>query len=84
MSSDLYWTRLLWEERRGGIAQLNGNRCRLTEAPVIEGAPVYGIDYIPEIGMAEIQHRACDPPEDMTHAEKHGAESLLASIPGLR
>lgn len=55
MSHALYSTRLYWAGTRGGVAKLHGRRVELHAAPHFGGAPVVGVDYIPEVGMRQIQ-----------------------------
>lgn len=79
MGHAIYATRLYWAGTRGGIAKLHGRSVEIHAPPHIGGAPVVGIDYIPEIAMHHIQPVA-EPWRDMTDAEVREADAVLQSI----
>lgn len=79
MSHALYATRLYWAGTRGGVAKLHGRSVTLHAPPHFSGAPVVGVDYIPEIGMCEIQPVG-EPCRDMTGAEVAQADATLRAI----
>ncbi|MBP6777291.1 MAG: hypothetical protein KA151_08560 [Piscinibacter sp.] len=76
MSHDLYSTRLYWAGTRGGIAKLHGLRVELRAAPRFGGAAVVAVDYIPEVGLRQIQPLA-SPWRDMTDDEVREADAAL-------
>lgn len=79
MSHALYATRLYWASKRGGIAKLHGRSVALHAPPHFGGAPVVGVDYIPEIGMRQIQPVA-EPWRDMTDDEVRQADATLRAV----
>lgn len=79
MSDALYFTRLRWDSR-AGIAKMHGHLVLLSAGPDLGAGPVHAIDYTPEVGVAEIQPRACDPRRDMLAAEIAAADRLLAEL----
>lgn len=79
MSHALYTTRLYWAGTRGGIAKLHGRRVELHAAPHFDGAPVVGVDYVPEIGLRQIQPVA-SAWRDMTDDEVRQADAALRAI----
>lgn len=79
MSSDLYSTLLRWGGR-GGVAKLHGKAVQLEQAPLPCGNRVHTVDYIPEIRLRQIQHRAVDRVTDMTDDEVRAADALLAQL----
>jgi hypothetical protein len=78
VSSSLYATRLCWYGRHG-VGKLRGVLVALPLPPVICGARVDGIDYVPEVGMRRIQPQH-DGWRDMTDAEVASADELLREI----
>ena len=78
MSHDLYATRLYWSGRRG-VAKLHGRCVDLHAPPHIAGQPVVAVDYIPEIGLRQIQPVA-ERPRDMDDAEVRQADAVLRAI----
>lgn len=79
MSFDLYSTGLRWASGRG-MAKLHGRVAPLTEPPLLCGNRVHAVDYVPEIHLREIQHRAVDRVVDMTDDEVRAADALLAQL----
>lgn len=80
MSAELpYPERLLWDGR-AGIARMGGRQVRLWDAPGLSGEPVHTVDYIPAVGIAEVQPRPCDPRRSMTQDEVAAALRLLAEL----
>lgn len=79
MGHALYATRLYWAGTRGGIAKLHGRCVEIHAPPHIGGAPVVGIDYIPEIAMHQVQPVG-ERWRDMTADEVREADSVLQSI----
>ena len=79
MSHALYATRLYWAGTRGGIAKLHGRRVDLHAPPHIADRAVVGIDYIPEIGLRQIQPYAAAW-RDMTDAEVADADAVLRAV----
>lgn len=79
MSHALYTTRLYWAGTRGGVAKLHGVRVELFAPPYFAGAPVVGVDYIPEVGMRQIQHVA-EAWRDMTDDEVREADATLRAV----
>ena len=80
MSVELpYPERLLWDGRTG-VARYGGRQVRLWDAPGLSGEPVHTVDYIPCVGIAEVQPRPCDPRRAMTEAEIVAALLLLAAL----
>lgn len=79
MSHALYATRLYWAGTRGGIAKLHGRSVELHAAPHIGGARVVGVDYVPEIGLRQIQPLA-GPWRDMTDDEVRDADAMLRAL----
>ena len=79
MSHALYSTRLYWAGTRGGIAKLHGRSVALQAAPHFDGAPVVGVDYVPEIHLCQIQPVA-SPWRDMTDVEVREADALLPRL----
>lgn len=71
-----YPTRLLWDGRTG-VARYNGQAARLWDAPALSVDPVYTIDYVPCVGIAEVQDRPCDPRRAMRPQEIAAADALL-------
>lgn len=79
MSHALYATRLYWAGSRGGIAKLHGRSVALQAAPRFGGAPVVGVDYVPEIGLRQIQP-VCGAWRDMTEDEVREADETLRAV----
>ena len=79
MSHALYTTRLYWAGTRGGVAKLHGRRVELHAPPHFAGAPVVGVDYVPEIGLRQIQLVA-EPWRDMTADEVREADATLRAV----
>lgn len=79
MSHALYATRLYWCGRRGGIAKLHGRAVELHAPPHINGAPVVAIDYVPEIGLQQIQPVG-EGARDMVPGEVEQADRALRAI----
>ena len=78
MSSALYATRLWWHGRRGA-AKLWGREAPLTAPPAVLGNAVDGLDYVPEIALAQIQPRA-DRWRDTTPQEVAACDRLLREL----
>lgn len=76
MSHALYATRLYWAAGRGGIAKLHGRCVELHAPPHLGGAPVVSVDYVPEIGLRQIQP-VCGAWRDMSDAEVAEADDVL-------
>lgn len=79
MSHALYATRLYWAANRGGVAKLHGQCVPLHAPPHFGGAPVVGVDYIPEVGMRQIMPYGCAW-RDMTDVEVSEADALLRRL----
>ena len=80
MSDQLpYRTRLLWDGR-AGLARLNGQQVKLWDAPALGAEPLHAVDFIPDIGLAEIQPRPCDARRAMTGEEVAAARVLLDDL----
>lgn len=79
MSHALYATRLYWASSRGGVAKLHGRCVPLHAPPHIGGAPVVGIDYVPEICLRQIQPIASGW-RDMTDDEVTAADAVLRAV----
>jgi hypothetical protein len=79
MSHALYATRLYWAGTRGGVAKLHGRCVSLHAPPHIDGAPVVGIDYVPEINLRQIQAVASSW-RDMTDDEAAAADAVLRAV----
>lgn len=79
MSHALYATRLYWMGTRGGVAKLHGRCVSLHAPPHIGGAPVVGIDYVPEICLRQIQPIASGW-RDMTDDEVTAADAVLRAV----
>lgn len=79
MSHALYATRLYWAASRGGVVKLHGRCVELRASPCFGGAPVVGVDYIPEVGMRQIQPVGAGW-RDMTDAEVAEADALLRKL----
>ena len=79
MSHALYATRLYWAGHRGGIAKLHGRCVELHAPPHFGGMPVVGVDYVPEIGMRQIQPVG-EQCRDMTTGEVQEADATLRAI----
>lgn len=74
-----YAARLLWDSRSGSATR-NGRTVPLTAAPDLGGedGPPHDVDYVPgRGGFCTIRRRACDPPDDMSPAERARADALL-------
>jgi len=83
MSSALYATRLWWHSHRGA-AKLWGAEVPLTEAPRVLDVLCDGLDYVPEIGLVQIQPQG-DRWRDMTPVEVAACDRLLRRLcAGLR
>lgn len=78
MSHDLYATRLYWQNGRG-IAKLHGKTVPLDNAPDIGVPAVLEVDYIPEIGVANLQTRF-ERRRDMTPDEVKVCDKLLGEV----
>ena len=79
MSHALYATRLYWAGTRGGIAKLHGRCVDLHVPPHFGGEPLVSVDYVPEIGLCQIQ-RVGEPRRDMTDAELAEADAMLRAV----
>lgn len=79
MSDELYRSRLRFSGR-AGVAKLHGRSVLLATAPDLGAGPVHAVDYVPEVGIAEVVPRPCDPRRDMTPAEVAAADALLAAL----
>lgn len=79
MSHALYATRLYWAGPRGGIAKLHGRCVQLHAPPHITGRAVVGVDYIPEIGLRQIQPVG-GPWRDMSDDEVADADAVLRAV----
>ena len=79
MSHALYATRLYWAGTRGGVAKLHGRIVQLHAAPHIAGQPVVAIDYVPEIGLCQVQ-LVGERPRDMTPEEVREADAVLRAV----
>ena len=75
MSDAYYLTRLRYYAY-SGTAKLHGHHVPLTDAPVICGDVVVSIDYIPEVGLRQIQMRG-EGPRDMRPDEIAAADQFL-------
>ena len=75
MSDAYYASRLRWYAY-SGIAKLHGRHVQLTDAPVICGDVVVSIDYIPEVGLRQIQMRG-EGPRDMRPDGVAAADKFL-------
>lgn len=71
-----YPTRLMWDGR-AGVARLNGAAVHLWDAPSLGPEPAFTVDWVPCVGIAEIQDRPCDPRRAMTPEEIAAAAALL-------
>lgn len=78
MSHDLYATRLYWQNGRG-IAKLHGKAVPIDKAPDIGVPAVIELDYIPEIGVANLQTRF-ERRRDMTPDEVMACDKLLVEV----
>jgi len=78
VGDDLYATRLRWYGY-SGCAKLHGYHVALTEPPAICGSIVVALDYIPEVGVRQIQ-RLGEPMSDMTADEVASADALLRAV----
>lgn len=74
-----YPTRLLWDGR-AGVARYNGRAVHLWDAPALGPEPCYSMDYVPCVGIAEVQDRPCDPRRAMTTEEIAAADALLRAL----
>ena len=79
MSSDLYSTRLLWSSGHG-IAKLHGRVLPLQGPPVLCGNALHFVDYVPEIRLREVRHRAVDRITELTDDEVRAADALLSAL----
>lgn len=79
MSDALFSTRLRWFNGQG-IAKMYGRLVALTEPPILDGVPVYYVQYTPEIHWFDIQPRPCDPKREMYAAEIADADRLLRRL----
>jgi hypothetical protein len=79
MSIALYQQRLYWDGQRGAVR--NGNDTRiLVGPPLLHGASgLEGIDYAPEVDVAQVREHAGDWRE-MTADEVAAAQAYLAGI----
>ena len=80
MGDDLWQTRLRWYSYNG-CAKLHGKRVSIDTAPVICGDVVVSIDYIPEVGLRQIQLRG-EGPRDMRPDEIAAADEMLRTVCG--
>lgn len=78
MSHALYTTCLMWSGRCG-VAKLHGRCVDLHAPPHFSGAPVVGVDYVPEIGLRQIQHTG-HAWSDMTDDEVREADATLRAV----
>jgi hypothetical protein len=78
MGDSLYASRLRWYGYTG-CAKLHGRHTVLTSPPVICGQAVVAIDYIPEVGLRQIQ-RLGGAMGDMTPAEVAEADAVLRGV----
>lgn len=80
MSDQLpYPCRLLWDGR-AGVARLSGRSVKLWDPPALGAEPLHSVDFIPSIGLAELQPRPCDPRRAMTAEEISAALALLEDL----
>lgn len=79
MTDDLYTTRLRFSGKHG-IAKMHGVTISLSIGPDLGDGPVWMLEYRPEIGVAQVQPRAIDPPRDMTRFEIAIADSMLRRL----
>jgi hypothetical protein len=59
---------------------MGGRQVKLWDAPGLSGEPVHTVDFIPSVGIAEIQPRPCDPRRAMTPGEMLAAVRLLEDL----
>lgn len=78
MSANLYLTRLYWDGRRG-LAKSGDVSIELHAAPAVLGGPVE-IDFAPEVRVAEMRPRPCDPRRDMTPEEAAAVLAWLTTM----
>lgn len=78
----MYWSRLLWEPGRGGIAKLNGKEVFMPSPPDLGNGRVWYVDYCPGHDIHDIQDRSIDPRRDMLPAEIKAADALLLKLAG--
>ena len=81
MSHALYSTRLYWAGMRG-IAKLHGHEVRLVAPPLLPGFEAMilaGVDYVPEIHLAQVMPRG-ERWRDMTMHEIAASDRLLRAI----
>jgi hypothetical protein len=76
VSDTLNWRRLYWLDNRGR-AVVNGHGTELDAAPVIGGATVIELDYLPSLGLGRIRREPWQAMEDMNEAERADAEAIL-------
>lgn len=79
MNDSYYSTRLRWHGQ-AGIAKRHGMTVTLKAPPDLGDGPVHAIEYTPEVGIAQVQPRAIDPPRDMTRFELAIADSMLRQL----
>jgi hypothetical protein len=75
VGSQQYTTRLWWYGSRGA-AKLWGVERQLSEPPTVLGTVVDAIDYVPEIGLKQIQPRG-DRWRDLRDDEVKACDELL-------
>ena len=78
MSSALYSTRLWWHGRKGG-AKLWGVEVMLDKPPSILGMQIDGLDYVPEIALAQVQPMG-DRWRDMSKHEMSACDRILREL----
>jgi hypothetical protein len=78
MSSALYTTRLWWHSHKGA-AKLWGVERKLEAAPKVLDIEVDGLDYVPEIGLVQIQPKG-DRWRDMTTHEVAACDRMLRKL----
>lgn len=59
---------------------MHGMTRTLASAPDLGDGPVHACEYTPEIGVAQVQPRAIDPPRDMTRFEIAIADHILRRL----
>ncbi len=79
MSDGLYSTRLRWSGGPGGcgVARLHGRSVPLWTPPVIGGAQVHDIDYVPEVRLWQVRRVSFGRVDDLTPAEVADADAIL-------
>ncbi|MBK6790811.1 MAG: hypothetical protein IPG77_25155 [Betaproteobacteria bacterium] len=78
--NDSYYSTVLRWHGKSGVAKHHGMTITLPAAPDLGDGPVWMLEYRPEIGVAQVQPRAIDPPRDMTRFEIAIADSMLRRL----